>query len=112
MIIKRGEQEIEDIIYFDRFAKEYTKTKENIAPPERYLEIYKSLGDYYKEVWSAIFYGDKKLNLRLSISYDEKDKKYANVIREEKAKEEDVVLERQLIWYVPKNVYQEILKYL
>lgn len=101
-----------DVIYFDRFTNEYTKTKEEFYPPERYLEIYKSLGEYYVEVWSVIFYGDIKLNKKLSISYDEKDKKYANIIREEKAKDEDVVLERQLIWYVPNNVYQEILNYL
>lgn len=101
-----------DVIYFDRFTKEYTKTKEEFSPPERYLEIYKSLGEYYEEVWSVIFYGDIKLNKKLSISYDEKDKKYANILREEKAKYENVVLERQLIWYVPNNVYQEILNYL
>ena len=76
------------------------------------MEIYDSLCDYYIEVWSAIFYGNKKSTIKLDIIYDEKDKKHANVIREERAKEEDVVLERQLIWYVPKNVYQEILKYL
>lgn len=30
---------MEDVIYFDRFTKEYTNIKENFAPPERYLEI-------------------------------------------------------------------------
>ena len=101
-----------DVIYFDRFTNEYTKTKEEFYPPERYLEICKSLGDYYKEVWSAISYGDKKSNVRLSISYYDKDKKYIKIIREQKAKDENVVLERQLIWYVPNNEYQEILNYL
>lgn len=103
---------MEDVIYFDRFTKDYTKTKEEISPPERYLEIYKSLGDYYEEVWSVIFYGDKKIIAELTIAYDEIDKKYAKIIREQKAKDENVVLERQLRWYVPNNVYQEILNYL
>lgn len=103
---------MEDVIYFDRFTKEYTKTKEEFSPPERYLEIYKSLGEYYVEVWSVIFYGDKKIIAELTIAYDEIDKKYAKIIREQKAKDENVVLERQLRWYVPNNVYQEILNYL
>ena len=61
------------------------------------MEIYKSLGEYYKEVWNVIFYGDKKIIAKLTISYDEIDKKYAKIIREQKAKDENVVLERQLI---------------
>lgn len=73
---------------------------------------YKSLGEYYIEVWSVIFYGDIKLTKRLSISYGELDRKNAKIIREQKAKDEDVILERQLIWYVPDSVYQEILSYL
>ena len=101
-----------DVIYFDRFTKEYTNVKENFTPPERYLEIYKSLGEYYKEVWSVIFYGYIKLTKRLIISYVELDRKNVKIIREQKAKDEGVILERQLIWYVPDNVYQEILSYL
>lgn len=101
-----------DVIYFDRFTKEYTNIKENFAPPERYSEIYKSLGEYYIEVWSVIFYRDIKLTKRLIISYDELDRKNVKIIREQKAKDEGVILERQLIWYVPDSVYQEILSYL
>lgn len=103
---------MEEVIYFDRFTKKYTKEKDKFAPPERYIEIIKSYGDYYIEVWSAIFYGDIKSIVILSISYDEIDKKYAKVIREEKDKDEDVVLERQLSWCVPPKIYDEILKYL
>lgn len=102
---------MEDVIYFDKFTKEYTNIKEKFAPPERYLEIYKSLGEYYKEVW-VVMYRDIKLINRLIISYDELDRKNAKIIREQKAKDEGVILERQLIWYVPDSVYQEILSYL
>lgn len=70
------------------------------------MEIIKSSDDYYTEVWGIL--GTLKFNL----SYSELDKKYAIIIREEKAKKENVVLDRQLIWYVPDYTYQEILKYL
>lgn len=102
---------MEDVIYFDRFAQEYTKEKDEFAPPERYIEIYKSLGDYYKEVWRAFSHGDAKSIVRLNVAYDEIDKKYAQIIREEMANENDVVLERVLSWYVPDSVFQEISKY-
>lgn len=82
---------MEDIIYFDRFAKKYTKTKENIAPSEKYIEIIKSSDDYYIEIWTILG------TLKFSLSYSELDKKYASVIREEKTKKENVVLDRQLI---------------
>lgn len=103
---------MENVIYFDRFTKGYTNIKEKFAPPERYLKICKSLGEYYIEVWSVIFYRDIKLIKRLIISYDELDRKNAKIIREQKAKDDGVRLERQLIWYVPDSVYQEILSYL
>lgn len=103
---------MEEVIYLDRFTKEYVNIKENFTPPERYLKIYKSLGEYYIEVWSVIFYRDIKLTKRLIISYDELDRKNAKIIREQRAKDEGVILERQLIWYVPDSFYQKILSYL
>ena len=102
---------MEDVIYFDRFAQEYTREKDESVPPEIYIEIYKSPGDYYKEVWRAFSHGDTKSIVRLDVVYDEIDKKYAQIIREEMANENDVVLERVLSWYVPDSVYQEISKY-
>lgn len=70
------------------------------------MEIIKSSDDYYTEVWEILG------TLKFSLSYSELDKKYASIIREGKAKKENVVLDRQLIWYVPNYTYQEILKYL
>lgn len=70
------------------------------------MEIIKLSNDYYTEVWKILG------TLKFSLSYSELDKKYAGVIREEEAKKENVVLDRQLIWYVPDYAYQEILKYL
>lgn len=70
------------------------------------MEIIKSSDDYYTDVWGI------SGTLKFSLSYSELDKKYASIIREEKAKKENVVLHRQLIWYVPDYTYQEILKYL
>ena len=102
---------MENVIYFDRFTQEYAKEKDVFAPPERYIEIYKSPGDYYKEVWRALPYGDIKSIVKLNVAYDEIDKKYAKIIREEAANEHDVVLERVLSWYVPDSVFQEISKY-
>ena len=104
------ENSMEDVIYFDRFTQEYAKEKDEFAPPERYIEIYKSPGDYYKEVWRAFSHGDAKSIVRLDVAYDEIDKNYAQVIREEAANENDVVLERALSWHVPDSVYQEIFK--
>lgn len=97
---------MEKIIYFDNFSKKYTKTKVMISPPERYIEIFNSHNNFYKEVWQC------KENVRLSIAYSEGEMKYTfgNVIRKQKAEENNVVLDRLIRWYVPNWLYQEIIK--
>ena len=96
------------MIYYDMFANEHVKEKDEFAPPERYCEVVCSSTDSYKETW---FVSKDKL---LDIPYSKQDIKDAVVhkIRLNLAEENNCMLQYIVKWEIPEDDYRKIQNYI
>lgn len=102
------------IVFYDRFAQEFTTERDNFAPPERYYEIICNRDS-----------GDRKLNLNVEkwitksgkyvyISYSDDDiiSGKINTLRKEIEDINNDKLSYMISYKIPEKKYNELIKYM
>lgn len=100
------ENEKELRIFYDRFACHPVTERSNFSPPERYYEILCNTGDNYIEEWYCG--GDKYVD----VYYTTEEWELANDIRKSAQRNNDVELQYIVRYYVPKDVYNDLVEYM
>lgn len=99
-----------DQMFYDVFAKEYVLDREEIAPPERYIPIFKGT-NLYIETWCV----NKDPMERLNIAFFEEDycdQTTHNMIIETTCKKNDCLLTRLRYIMYPSKKFDEIYNFL
>ena len=78
-------------LYFDRFAGEYTTEKSAYAPPERYIQIYRGLGE---TIWIEHWFCTDKNGREgiLGIAYTDDEYEASDMLRKFQADKNKVRL--------------------
>lgn len=95
-----------DCIYWDYFAEEYCTKKDQIAPPERYLEVCPNVGDSYIEGWST------RDGRRLNVAYSKLDieSHHVGMIRRFMEEKNECKLSHLQRLYIPRDSFEEIVE--
>lgn len=92
-------------MYYDAFANEYTLEREEIAPPERYLETLRG-DDIYIEKWSI----GNGLFIDVAYSQYDVDNWYVNKIRHSQEQKHNCILSHMMRWTIPAVKFDEYVK--
>lgn len=94
-------------IFYDRFANEYTTERDAIAPPERYIVVWRGVSDIFTET-----YKDNNLKRFCSISYtkEERENGFAEPKRRFYLEEYNMTHSRLIDWTIPADMFDEIIK--
>lgn len=97
-----------DIIYYDKFTNEYTRERDEIAPPERYLKTLRGTDGIYIETWVV----NNNENTLLNVAYTEMDLELGmvNKIRRSMENENNCKLSYMLRWSIPQKLFDKYVE--
>ena len=96
-------------IYYDRFAGEYTTEKSVTAPPERYIQIYRGLGEtIWIEHWFCTDENGREGDL--GIAYTDDEYETSDMLRKFQADKNRVKLVYLKSVTYPTKLYDERFK--
>ena len=99
--------EEEKYMWYDIFENAYTKTRDENAPPERYLLTFRGSDDYvYKECWDV---GNGKV-IDIAYSVRQYDSGECVYVLNNVAKAHNVDLKKRIYWVIPTDRYDEYEK--
>lgn len=95
-------------IFYDRFTNEYTTEREEIAPPERYLIVWRG----FENGWFMETYKDYNSNRCCQICYskEERENGFAEPKRRFYLEEHGLTNSRLIDWTIPADLFDEIIK--